>query len=326
MRLLKYSFLWFTVLAVLLLVVCLYLTVKYWGWLHPEDSETVSNSETLRNVGFLIAGGLALLFALWRGWVAERQAAAAQLQADTAQDSSLNERYEQGAEMLGNDALAVRLGGVCLLERLAQDYPKEFHIQVMELLCAFIRNSTKDEKTDTPPRTQFMMSELREDVQAAVTAIGRRSKRGIRIEEATGITPLDLYRADLSGANLSGLNFAGADFREARFIRANLMNSDLRGAFLAGANLVDPYFIRDWEELDEFDPGSAMRVRLLFKDADVSGTYFSMAGMYVVTSIIQEQLDNAYANPDDLPILDNVRDAVTGNQLVWRVATCDGDD
>ena len=53
-----------------------------------------------------------MLLAVWRSIVAERQA-------DTAQQSLLNERYQKGAEMLGNEVLSVRMGGIYALGRLA---------------------------------------------------------------------------------------------------------------------------------------------------------------------------------------------------------------
>ena len=63
------------------------------------------------------AAGVGLPLAIWRTKTADRQA-------DTAQQSLLNERYQKGAEMLGNSALAVRMGGIYALQRLAEDHPE----------------------------------------------------------------------------------------------------------------------------------------------------------------------------------------------------------
>lgn len=46
--------------------------------------------------------------------------------------------------MLGNSLLAVRLAGGYALKRLASEHPKEHHVQVMELFCAFVRNPTHE--------------------------------------------------------------------------------------------------------------------------------------------------------------------------------------
>ena len=137
-RLSKSGFIWL-VLSLLLFFASVGGVMKFWGWLHPSAPTTVSNSETLRNVGFLVAGLLAFVFAGWRACVAERQANAAQQQSEVAQQSLLNERYQRGAEMLGNSVLAVRLGAIDALTRLAEQHPREYHVQVMGLMCAFAK-------------------------------------------------------------------------------------------------------------------------------------------------------------------------------------------
>ena len=47
--------------------------------------------------------------------------------------------------MLGSNALAVRLGGIYALERLAEDDPEHYHVQIMQLVCGFVRKPTEDE-------------------------------------------------------------------------------------------------------------------------------------------------------------------------------------
>ena len=112
-----------------------------------------SGSTTVRNLGLLIAGLIALPLAIWRSWVAQRQA-------DTAQHNLLNERYRQGAEMLDSEILSVRLGGIYALQRLAADNPKHYHIQIMQLLCAFVRHPPAVE-ADKNKRTTGEQDETR---------------------------------------------------------------------------------------------------------------------------------------------------------------------
>ena len=214
--LLKSSFFWFTFSAIVILVAGTGLILWQWDWLRSGSSETAPNSDTLRNGALMIGGVLALIFALWRGWVAEQQKATAQRQADIAQQSSLNERYERGAEMLGNDVLSVRLGGIYTLRRLAEEHPEQYHIQILNLLCAFARNPTKDE-------TVYMEEKLREDVQAVLTYIGRRGNSGLRIERE-GDFKLDLHGTNLSFARLSGANLAGGDLSNALLSHANFFD------------------------------------------------------------------------------------------------------
>ena len=226
------------------------LSVTFWGWL-------ITNSETLRNTGFLVAGGLAFFFAVWRARVAERQADAArdqaeyaQRQADTAQHSLLNERYQRGAEMLGSSVPSVRLAGVYALDRLAREYPDQYHVQIMNLLCAYVRSSTKIE-LDQYGRTSIqetLIPMLGEDIQAALTTIGKRGVANLEIEKAGGFKPnfdgADLSLATLSNANLMGASFQGTKLKLASLVEGDLtwcslMDANFEGARLDGAKLGD---------------------------------------------------------------------------------------
>ena len=233
---LKSGSFWFGILSVLLLGVGVFASIEWWGWLHPKGPTTVSNSETLRNVGLLIGGGLAFVFAGWRAWVAERQASAtqtqaqmAQNQADIARRSLLNERYQRGAEMLGSEVLLTRLGGIYALEGLTEEHPSQYHIQVMKLFCSFVRNPTTSSSGQDENGVDGA-TELREDVQAVMDAVGRRGVAGLAIEKEVNFT-LDLHGADLSFAMLSGANLekailTGVKFRFANFFETHLIPPD----------------------------------------------------------------------------------------------------
>ena len=198
---------------------------------------TESNSTTVRNIGFIVAGALALVFAVWRGVLSQRQAKTSERQAETAlrqtetaqlqvetsqrqteiaQQGLLNERYQRGAEMLGNEVLAVRLGGIYALQRLAREHPGQYHIQVVELFCAFARHPTKDQDA-------LLEGRLREDVQAVMTAVGSRGESGLGIEIEEDFT-LDLREADLSYARLSGANLSRANLSNAKLDHANFFD------------------------------------------------------------------------------------------------------
>ena len=94
-------------------------------------------------MSFVIGGIVALFFALWRGRLAERQAS-------TGQQGLLNERYQKGAEMLGSGVLSVRMGGIYALQRLAEEHPKEYAIQILGLFCAFVRHPPRAPGTNPP--------------------------------------------------------------------------------------------------------------------------------------------------------------------------------
>ena len=274
---LKSSLFWFTLSALMLLAAVLVITCWQWEWLRSGGSETASNGDTLRNAGLMLAGLLALIFALWRGWVAEQQSVTARRQADIAQQSLLNERYERGAEMLGSPVLSVRLGGIYALRRLAEEHPELYHIQIMELFCAFLRNPTSSEESrdrendqTLPPQTG---SPVREDVQVVLTTVGDRTKMGLDIEEATGRFRLDLHNADLSRIHLPGANLAGRESGAERIMRGaylgdtNLSHVYLQGAQLERANLIHANF-------SQAHMGSADLSGVLAQTTDFSGADF----------------------------------------------------
>ena len=297
------------------LIAAAVLSIMFWSWL--SDGE--SNSTTIRNLSLVIAAIIGLPLAIWRSIVAERQA-------DTAQLGLLNERYQKGAEMLGSEVLSVRLGGIYALARLSCEHPGAYHIQIMRLLCAFVRNPTKeffeaplptnglvnqpkfnsgcDEEVDKDDEDRTQRA--REDVQAVVTVICTRSKAQIEIEQ------VEKYRLNLSRAFLADVSLAGANL-----FRADLSFANLTGAGLEEANLM-------YTNLMEANLTSAVLC-----DANMDGAWLRAANLTGVemsscTGLTQRGLDLAMADSDRLPILENAVDAETGKPLVWRGASPSG--
>ena len=222
---------------VAVLVIGALLSWRFWDELRGDQE---SLSTTIRNLGLVIGGAIAVLLAVWRSRVAERQA-------DTAQQSLLNERYERGAGMLGSDVLSVRLGGIYALERLAAEHPEQYHVQVLGLLCAFVRHPKEDEgyqrklaEKNADPKTS---SFLREDVQAVMDWIGSRGEAQIAIEKDAKFE-LDLKGADLVHGQFINANLSGAMLQGSNLSHANISATDLSGAYvnhaiLKGAELTD---------------------------------------------------------------------------------------
>ena len=271
-------------------------------WLLSDES----GSTTIRNLGLVLAGLIALPLAIWRSLVAQRQA-------DAAQQSLRNERYQKGAEMLGSEVLSVRLGGIYALQRLDDEYPEEYHLQIMNLLCAFIRHPTQDEKHEK--RLEAMKTDvrsLRDDVAAAMTVICKRDSLRIELEQEHDFV-LDLSDAYLAYAVLTYGRLQGVMFWQANLYYAMLVNADLSGADLGMANLD----------------------KAMLHDADLSGTDLSHVGYLDIPmpakGLTQDQLDQARAsngnppkrllnnraNRDKAPKIQGVFDAIVGQPLVW---------
>ena len=264
------------------------------------------------------------MFAVWRGWVGERQSITALRQAETAQRSLLNERYQRGADMLGSDVLAVRLGGIYALQRLAEENPGQYHIIIMQLFCAFVVQASKEggDNTSNQPMQmdiadhRFVMAApdstipLRIDVQDAMEAIRARSKEGIDIERKS------MFRLGLSSANLIGVRLMGADLSW-----AVLTDADLSGSMLTHTNLSSAWL--DGANLSGADLWSANLSRTVLVRPRTPTGLPEKLDRRPVTGLTQEELDEAHADPTRPPDLDGVLDAETGEPLVWRGAPVD---
>ena len=304
-RIVKSDWFWITAWAVLVIVASLISIPYYWDWLSAEES----NSATIRNIFLAAAALIALPLAIWRSTVAGRQADTAQQQSEIAQRGLLNERYQKGAEMLGSRVLPVRLGGIYALQSLASENPEQYHIQIMRLFCAFVRNldgvqdgsltpaieigSGGEEKgNDQPPR-------MREDVQAVMEAIGGRDELGGGYLEKED--SVELYFGE---ANLSFLRLDNADLSNASFSKANLSGTSFSKANLSGAKL--------WK---------TSLSGATFTEAYLAATDFSQS-----TGLTQNQLSQACADPHSPPVLNSVFDAETGEPVIWRGERVSYDD
>lgn len=172
-----------------------------------------------------------------------------------SEQGQITERFSQAIEQLGSGKLAVRLGGIYALERIANDSSKD-HWQIMEVLTAYVRENasfkaegkqisrTKEvsghiiEKSGKPGEAhQRVLPDL--DIQTILTVIGRR-----KLQEKEGedqrldLTNTDLRNINLENANLNNANFSGANLMNANFSGANLKNAKLRVANLKKAVLV----------------------------------------------------------------------------------------
>ena len=284
---------WLTVAAIVLVGGVL-LPATGWDWLRSGTSESQgeSNSTTIRNIGFLVAGALALVFAVWRGVLAQRQAATAERQAETAlrqtetaqrqveiaQQGLLNERYQKGADMLGSEVLTVRLGGIYALQRLAKEHPEQYHVQVMRLLCAFVRLPSKDQSIEPGPAAiePGTLLGIRHDVDAIMQAIGSRSNQQIALEREADFR-LDLRGAELTGAQLLDADLSHARFHHARLSNVNFANTDLTDAFLSHADLSQAQFVNVNFTRARF--WSAILSGAMLQDADLPRMDFHYANL-----------------------------------------------
>ena len=308
------SFQWIA-FVVCTLAICIGLTLYFWENLR-RDPESLST--TVNNVSFVIGGIVAIELALWRSIVGERQTTVAQRQVETAQRDLLNQQFQKGAEMLSSEVLSVRLGGIHALNNLAVEHPEQYHVQVMQQLCAFVRSATgvdgqptavweetlisREEILSRFPNCEDPPTDLtikncvaRNDIQEAMGAIALCHDKNLAIE-TTRKYWLNLNGADLRGTDLAVMNLSRAPLTYGGETSVYEMwaigrYTDMRGAKMDDANLLATKLSR----------------------VDLSGA----------TGLTKDSLSLAKADQGREPKLDKAIDAKTGKLLVWDEKICE---
>lgn len=309
------------VAAVLFLIFGTAFWETFRDWLITNES----GSTTIRNLGLVTAGLIALPLAIWRGLVAEKQA-------EAAQQSLRNERYQKGAEMLGSEVLSVRLGGIYALQRLAEEYPEEYHVQILQLFCAFIRHPTKDVLYECSVVSQTGHVQMREEIRHLIRAIAQRESKYIEIERQAKfrlkLNQVKLEYEVLLDANLSMAILTQSNLSEASLQGADLSSADLAGAILTGAKLQRANLSQTqlWAaDMSNARLRGAKLSRAIMSGTNLMDANLSSADLTGVTGIDQLQLNEARADPNSPPILKEALDAVTGEQLEWQGKPLDDD-
>ncbi|ATG39842.1 pentapeptide repeat-containing protein [Phaeobacter piscinae] len=155
--------------------------------------------------------------------------------------------------------LEVRIGSIFALERIARESP-DFHVQVMEILCAYVRLNSPVTTAGSIPRDlepsergklRKKVTKPRIDIQMVIKVIGNRRAKNLGLEVSAGFT-LDLSETNLQQAELVGnwrnTNFSDsaldfvvmndADLSNSNLGRVKLSRASWRGTNLDGSNLL----------------------------------------------------------------------------------------
>ncbi len=238
-------------------------------WRLPKwQADTVADQVEIRDRAFIedahrrtLIQALGGLFFLTTAYLSRRNLQITENQAVTA-------RFSKAVELLGDNRLEARLGGIYLLERVAKDSPVD-HWIVMEVLTSYIRDKSTGRNSRSSPPT---------DIQAALTVIGRRETQN----------DLPGGQLDLSQTNLSQALLMNADLSHVNLKAANLTKANLEGSHLEGANLAQA-------DLHQVDLSSAHLNR-----ADCSRANFNQANLFGVNlesaNLLQADLSEAILN------------------------------
>ena len=203
------------ILAVLVLAVLI--CVPAWqvervrvGQDQPVDAYQLATleDEYRRTLAQILAGCGLLVGLYWtsrRIVAAEENVRVAQDNVRVAQEGHITERFTKAIEQLGQkgpDNMAIRLGGIYALERLAKDSETD-HGPIMEVLTAYVRENAPRQEEDPQKAAEKPPT----DIQAILTVIVRRETTG----KNRGNDPLDLNHTRLTRANLSEADLRGAN-------------------------------------------------------------------------------------------------------------------
>jgi uncharacterized protein YjbI with pentapeptide repeats len=205
-------------------------------------------------IGAIALAGLPGLAALLALFFTYQQVHATSVQLQIAEQGQITDSYNAAITNLGSSSIEVRLGGIYGLQSLMQDSPGN-QPTVIAVLCAFVRDQTSSAVRASQPTSQ-----LRTDIQAALTVVGTRNTA-----DDGRTTVIDFDHAQLANAQLGSLHLSGADFSFAYLIDADLSGADLSGADLddtivssanlTGANLTSAYLI--YADLSDADLSGA---------------------------------------------------------------------
>jgi hypothetical protein len=264
----------------------------------PDMKDRIDLESKSRQTIAQILGGAALLVGLYFTSQTLR----------TTQEGQITDRFTRAIDQLGKDTLAVRLGGIYALERIARD--SEFdHWAVMEVLTAFVREQAPaktlpPDKTSGERETKKSPHErkLPSDIRAILTAIGRRTRTfgngeiqhlDLRYTNLQGAILVDaqlqgffLHHAQLQDADLGRAQLQGASLMYAQLQDANLVYAQLQGADLTGAQLQGAFLMY-----------ADLRLAQL-QDANLVYAQLQGADLTAVEDLTQDQVDMACVDDD----------------------------
>jgi hypothetical protein len=160
------------------------------------------------------------------------------------------ELFVEGMKALSDDSMAIRIGGIYTLERLA--HSPEHRIASVEVLAAFLREHSQRNKSKDDDGISQRAPSLSTDAQKALDVLVHLRdreplvlsnlnltdavlKKGAPLEQ-TDFTNTLLLRASMQAANLKKAILNHADLRHANLTEADLTDADLRNCTLSGAD------------------------------------------------------------------------------------------
>ena len=175
----------------------------------------------------------------------------------------------------------------------------------MEILTAFVReNSNINREPD---------SKILQDIQAALTVIGRRNT-----ENDPKNVRINLSRANLNGAKFSEAKLDKANFSSANLTKVRFYEVSLTQAIFHDSNLTEARF--DESNLTEAGFSRANLTKAIFSEANLTKAYFFNVNFtganFFGVNLIEAKLNHADIENADFTGLDDPPNQITVEQIL----------
>jgi Pentapeptide repeats (8 copies) len=282
------------VLALGLLVCCVvvfprYLAASDMNYAKVTPTQLAQARNNVRTTLLQGFGGMVLFigaYLTWRQTQIGRAASREELR--MSREGQLTDRFTSAIGQLGSDDVAVRVGGIYALGRVAEESITD-RAAVADILTAYVRKHAPwPPGPESPFPEDFPIDKLPRlavrapDIQAIMTVLARRTPSP---PHPAVWTSLELNRTDLRRAGLMGANLQRAGLRGASLAKAWMFKADLRGADLRDTDVRDARLHEAIADLttwwpDDYDPKAA--------------------GVYVYPDLEKADLRTAFLRRDDL--------------------------
>ncbi len=213
-----------------------------------------------------------------------------------AQEGQITDRFNKAIDHLGAEVLAVRLGGVYALARIAADSPRDAPT-IVEIFASFLREAARDSATRTPT-----------DGKAILNLLGTAAWARDRVTDLTGcrfnglmMEKLDMRHALLEDAVFHDCRLPGTRFDGASLLGADFSDCYLRGCSFKGCDAQVAIF--ENTSLRDATFAGAKIFGARFGSASLLGANFDEA-----TGAIRQQFDDAIVDEStQLPKFDAVK-------------------
>jgi len=229
-------------------------------------------------------GGMVLLFGAFLTWrQTQISRAAGREELRLSREGQITDRFTRAVEQLGSADVAVRVGGIYALGRVAQESVTDREA-IADILAAYVRKHAPwppDQGSSFPesfaPGQLPHLSVRAPDIQAILTVLGRRTPS---LPHPAAWISLDLTRTDLRRGALAGANLQRARLRGSSLAKASLFKADLRGADLRETDLREAVLreaiadLTTWWPDEHSDPAAeGVYVHPTLENADLRSAY-----------------------------------------------------